>query len=120
MRLVDNDRWAGEFPLDRNGRYRFFIEAVADPFLSWLADLAKRTEAAQDVASEVLEGRALIEATARRAGGADARRRRAIAGRMAVAPSQAEAVAVAHEAALAALLARHLDRRREAHGASTR
>ena len=111
MRLVDNDRWAGEFPLEHNGRYRFFIEAVADPFLSWLADLAKRMEAGQDVASELAEGRALIEATARRARGADARDLRAIAERMATARSQAEAVAVAHEATLAALMARHLDRR---------
>ncbi len=111
MRFVDNDRWAGELPLEQNGRYAFVIEALSDPFLSWLADLAKRTEAAQDVASELLEGRALIEAAARRARGADARDLRTIAARMADAPSQAEAVAVARETALAGLMARYLDRR---------
>jgi starch synthase (maltosyl-transferring) len=110
MRLVDNDRWAGEFPLEDNGRYRFFIEALPDPFLSWLADLAKRVDADQDVASELLEGRALIDAAAGRARGADGRDLRAIAARMAAAGSQAEAVAVAREATLAGLMARHLDR----------
>ena len=110
MRLVDNDRWAGEFPLEEIGRYRFAIEAMADPFLSWIADLAKREEAGQDVASELLEGRALIEEAARRARGADARELRAIAARMASGRSQTDAVAIAQESALATLMARYLDR----------
>ena len=110
MRLVDNDRWAGAFPLEENGRYRFFIEALADPFLSWLADLAKRTEVGQDVASELSEGRALIDDAARRARDVDARDLRAMGERLAASPSQADAVAVAQEAALAELMARHLDR----------
>ena len=111
MHPVDNDRWAGEFPLDQNGRYAFAIEALSEPFLSWLADLEKRVEAEQDVASELLEGRALIEAAARRARGADARDLRAIAALMAGAAGQSEAVAVAREASLAHLMARYLDRR---------
>ena len=53
MRFVDNDRWAGAIPLDDNARYVYAIEALADPFRSWLADLAKRVEAGQDVASEL-------------------------------------------------------------------
>jgi starch synthase (maltosyl-transferring) len=111
MRLVDNDRWAGEFPVEANGRHHFSIEAMADPFLSWLADLAKRTEAGQDVASELAEGRALIEAAARRARGADARDLRALAARLAAAPTQGDAVVLAHEASLADLMVRHRDRR---------
>jgi starch synthase (maltosyl-transferring) len=111
MRLVDNDRWAGAFPLEQNGRYRFFIEALPDPFLSWLADLAKRMEAGQDVSSELAEGRALIAATARRARGDDAGDLRAMAGRLAAAGSQAEASTTAGEPALAALMARYRDRR---------
>jgi starch synthase (maltosyl-transferring) len=110
MRLLDNDRWAGQFPLERLGSYAFTVEALPDPFRTWLADLAKRAEAGQDLASELLEGRALIAAAARRARGTDARDLRASAARMAGAFSQAEAVAVAEEAALAALMARHLDR----------
>ncbi len=110
LQHVDNDRWAGSFPLERNGRYEFFIEALADPFLSWLADLAKRIDAGGDVASELLEGRGLIEDAARRAEGSAARELRDTAERMAAAPGQAEAAEVAREPALAALMARHLDR----------
>ena len=60
MRFVDNDRWAGEIVVDALGRWVFAIEALADPFQSWLADLAKRVEAGQNVASELLEGAALV------------------------------------------------------------
>ena len=37
MRHVDNDRWVGAFTLDAVGRWAFAIEALADPFRSWLA-----------------------------------------------------------------------------------
>src|SRR5262249_54850323 len=62
VRFVDNDRWAGDFPLDANARYEFLVGAVPDPFRSWRADLDKRLAADQDVASELLEGAALIAA----------------------------------------------------------
>jgi len=56
MHHVDNDRWAASFTLDANGRWRFTIEALAEPFRSWLADLEKRHAAGQDAASELREG----------------------------------------------------------------
>ena len=69
MRLVDNDRWAGAFTVEANARYRFTIEALPDPFRSWLADLAKRVAAGQDVASELREGAAQVREAAGRATG---------------------------------------------------
>src|SRR5439155_720973 len=69
MRHIDNDRWAGTLPLDSVGRWVFTIEALADPYRSWLADLAKRHAAGQDLTSELQEGLALIRAAAARAGG---------------------------------------------------
>jgi len=42
MRHVDNDRWAGAFTLATTGRYRYTVEALPEPFLSWAADLEKR------------------------------------------------------------------------------
>jgi len=47
MRHVDNDRWAGTFTLDANTRWVFTIEALPEPFRSWLADLAARRAAAK-------------------------------------------------------------------------
>src|SRR5690349_9065674 len=109
MRFVDNDRWAGRFTLSDNARWTFTIEALADPFRSWLADLAKRVDAGQDVASELAEGLALVRAAAARAG----EERDALATyaqRMAQAPSQSDAVAIARDDRLAQLMDAHLDR----------
>jgi starch synthase (maltosyl-transferring) len=111
MRFVDNDRWAGRFTLEAPGRWLFTIEAMADPYASWLADLAKRVEAGQDVSSELLEGAALVAAAGERAAGNDAEALGAWARRIGRRDSQAEAVAAAREPVLIELMARHLDRR---------
>jgi starch synthase (maltosyl-transferring) len=110
MRFVDNDRWAGAIPLDDNARYVYAIEALADPFRSWLADLAKRVEARQDVASELREGVALVRGAAGRAGGADGRALKEWLEKIERAADQAAAVAAARDEALVALMDRHLDR----------
>jgi starch synthase (maltosyl-transferring) len=114
MRFVDNDRWAGSVPLDDNARYEFTIEALADPFRSWRADLDKRVATGQDVTSELLEGAALIEAAAgrarrRRTGRADAGELRALAGRVR-GGDRADALAAVAEDRLAALMDAYLDR----------
>jgi starch synthase (maltosyl-transferring) len=108
MRFVDNDRWAGSFPLDTNTRYRFTIEALPDPFRSWLADFEKRVAAGQEAKSELLEGIALVRAAAGRARGADADALRQFATRLdAAAPA---ALAVAREPALAQIMETYVDR----------
>src|SRR5216684_8295055 len=71
MTLFDNDRWRGEFPLEENTRYVFTIEAWTDRFASWLADFTKKASAGRDVASDLLEGIAIVEAIRRRAKGSD-------------------------------------------------
>src|SRR5437016_1278286 len=110
MRHVDNDRWAGAFRLDAVGRWVFTIEALVDPYGSWLADLAKRHAVRADLASELQEGLALIRAAAARASGEDARALTEAARRIERAPGQDVAVAVAGEEPLARLVKRHLDR----------
>ena len=110
MRFVDNDRWAGAFTPSDNARYLYTIEAMADAFGSWLADLAKRVEAGQDVASELKEGVALVRAAAGRATAEDAAALTAWVGRIEKSPAQPAAVALAQDPALAALMDRHLDR----------
>ena len=110
MRHVDNDRWAGAFRLDAVGRWVFTIEALVDPYGSWLADLAKRHAVRADLASELHEGLALIRAAAARASGEDARALTESARRIERAPGQDVAAAVAGEEPLARLMKRHLDR----------
>src|SRR5919108_3306823 len=111
MRFVDNDRWMGSFTLTDNARWVYTIEALADPFRSWLADLAKRVETQQDVASELAEGAALVQAAARRARAGDQRDAlAAYARRMEQAATQAEAVEIARDVRLAHFMDAHLDR----------
>ena len=65
MALVENDRWAGRFPVMRNRRYVYTIEAWRDLFESWRAEVMKKHDAGLDVALELTEGRMLRRAHAR-------------------------------------------------------
>ncbi|MGH7354662.1 MAG: alpha-1,4-glucan--maltose-1-phosphate maltosyltransferase [Candidatus Rokuibacteriota bacterium] len=108
MRLVDEDRWAGSFVPDANTRWVFTIEALADPFQSWLADLVTRQDAGQpDLTSELLQGAALVRAAADRASGATATALRDFLTRAGRAP---DATRVFRDPALADLMHGTLDR----------
>ncbi len=109
MRHVDNDRWAGAFTLAENARYLYTLEALAEPFQSWLADLGKRVDAGQDVASELTEGAELVRAAARRVRGEQRAALEAYAHRLEQ-TAPAEAVAVARDAELLHLMDAALDR----------
>jgi starch synthase (maltosyl-transferring) len=67
MRLVDNDRWSASVLLADNTRYCYTIEAFPDVFQSWREELEKKLAAGLDVASELLEGRAIVAEAASRA-----------------------------------------------------
>src|SRR5580658_1400713 len=71
MVALDNDRWRGEFCPTENARYVFTIEAWTDLFASWLADFTKKVKASRPVASDLLEGAALLERMAATARGSD-------------------------------------------------
>jgi len=61
MAPAGNDRWAGEFPLERVGRYLFAVEAWRDVFGTFLSDLRKKQLAGLDLTVEIEEGRLLVE-----------------------------------------------------------
>src|SRR5205814_5662655 len=71
-----NDRWQGEFPVAKLGRYRFTVEGWVDHFETWSRQLAKRIEAGQDVTVELEVGARMIEQAGARVDGntADAAR----------------------------------------------
>jgi starch synthase (maltosyl-transferring) len=73
MQLVANDRWSGSVRLRHNARYRYTIEAWRDAIGSWRDAISKKIEAGQAVATELAEGRALLEAAGQRARGSDER-----------------------------------------------
>ena len=72
MAFVDNDRWGGDFPLTRNARYEFTIQAWRDPFAYWLYEVAKKRQANVPVHLETIEGLRLVRRAAELASGADA------------------------------------------------
>jgi starch synthase (maltosyl-transferring) len=72
---VDGDRWAGQFDVDRLGRYAWTIEAWTDAFASWREELRRKIDARQsDLSSELSEGEVLLEQAAGRAKGDDRKR----------------------------------------------
>ena len=65
---VGNDHWRARVPLDREGWTRFHVQAWVDEFATWRDGLRKKFSAGADVASELLEGAALVRQAAGRAG----------------------------------------------------
>ena len=60
LTFYDNDRWRGSFDLTDLGLYTYTVEAFPDLYRSWASDTHKKVDAGQDVASELLEGAALL------------------------------------------------------------
>lgn len=71
MRLVENDRWRGAFPLEHNARYEFAVTAWTRPFPAWRDYFLKKAATRLDVHSNLLEGIDLLKRILRRARGAD-------------------------------------------------
>ena len=115
MRHVDNDRWAGRIDLVENRWHVYAIEAWRDQIGTWRSGLDKKVEAGVDVATDILEGRVLLEAALARAESARARRDATII-RTALdalrrARSTASRVAILSADDLLAAARRHPDRR---------
>jgi starch synthase (maltosyl-transferring) len=65
---IDGVRWAGEFDVDREGRWEFTIEAWTDLFGTWRSELTRKIDAGQrDLAGELSEGTVLLQGALARA-----------------------------------------------------
>jgi starch synthase (maltosyl-transferring) len=65
---IDGDRWAGEFSVEKLGRYTWTIEAWTDAFASWVEEMRRKIDAGQsDLSGELSEGEILLEQAAGRA-----------------------------------------------------
>jgi len=67
MEPLINDRWHGSFVVTEIGRYVYTILAWVDQFKSWRRDLAKKSQAGQEVSVELLVGARLITEASQRA-----------------------------------------------------
>ena len=91
MAFFDNDRWRGSFPLERNARYQFTIEAWRDDWATWLGELAKKRGAGLDVRLETIEGVRIAEKAGADADEEDAAALRALMARLTGAKEGSEA-----------------------------
>ena len=71
MRLVQNDRWEGEFEVSELGRYVYTIIGWVDAYGTWASDLAKKAKAGAEIYVDALRGVELLEAARNRAKGPD-------------------------------------------------
>jgi starch synthase (maltosyl-transferring) len=73
---IDGDRWAGEFTVEKLGRYTWTIEAWTDAYASWVEEMRRKIDAGQrDLSGELSEGEILLEQAAGRATKAKDRQR---------------------------------------------
>ena len=72
MKRVENDRWRGQFKLERLGRYQYTVEGWIDRFETWRRDLIRRIGAGQDLDLEFRIGAELIDDAGEAADGEDA------------------------------------------------
>jgi starch synthase (maltosyl-transferring) len=107
MEALGNDRWRGEFVVEKLGPHEYTVAAWLDVFASWQRDLRKKVDAGQNVSVELLGGAELVTKAARRAKG-DKRLLKEWAERLeATEPDPAAGLAPE----LAELMARHAERR---------
>src|SRR5690606_31234383 len=112
---LGNDRFRASFRVGAPGRHEYGIAAWVDRFATWRDGLARKAQAGVAVASELLEGAALVREAAERAGdGPDAAALAASARALGDAGApEAERIAAALAEPLAAAMARHPDRSHE-------
>ncbi len=85
MTALGNDVWSASFEVDRLGGWKFCVQGWVDHFDTWCSDLKKRLAAQpnpekpdplavpQNIPLALRSGALLLEKTAKRAGGADAK-----------------------------------------------
>ncbi len=109
MKPLVNDRWRGTFEVKEIGNYFYTLQAWVDRFKSWRQGFAKKVDAGQDVALELLAGSKLIEEAAKSATGDDHKAMTRFAAILKEDPSAAIQNGLSD--ALAALMKRYSDRR---------
>jgi starch synthase (maltosyl-transferring) len=114
------DRWQGSFPVEKQGRWEWQVEAWTDRFATWRDELERKLAAGQrELDSELAEAVVLLYDTRARADGADAEAIAAAAEVIANPKAGTEArCAAALAPALLEICERHPDRADAAFGPS--
>jgi starch synthase (maltosyl-transferring) len=73
MQPLVNDRWRGTFEVNEIGNFYYTLQAWVDRFESWRRGFAKKVEAGQEAALDLLAGAELVEQAAKNAAGEDSK-----------------------------------------------
>ncbi|HEY7161631.1 MAG TPA: alpha-1,4-glucan--maltose-1-phosphate maltosyltransferase, partial [Acidobacteriota bacterium] len=110
MTPMGNDSYSGTFDVSALGYHEYTVEAWIDRYESWLQDLIKKFQAAQDVSSEFLEGAELVHATAIRLDGDEGKWLQQQSDLLAASGDQASRVEIAKNESLRENMLRSVDR----------
>lgn len=113
MQPLVNDRWTGDFPVTKIGRYRYTIRAWVDHWETWRRDLKKRIDAGTDTDIDYCMGASLVEEAAARATKADNEYLTAAAALLRTEADMENRRAQATDDVLNEMVLRHPDRRFE-------
>lgn len=61
LKPIGNDRWEGQFWINKTGEYRYFIKAWTDPIATWQAEVSRRVHQYISVSDMLPEGLVLLE-----------------------------------------------------------
>jgi starch synthase (maltosyl-transferring) len=106
----NEDEWRANVDLPEEGAFEYTVAVWTDGYASWLDELGRKVGAGRDVASEALEGIALVRAVAEKRKGKISASLSAAAERMAGAAPGPELVEIAGRAALIAAMTEHQER----------
>lgn len=113
MQPLVNDRWTGDFPVTKIGRYRYTIRAWVDHWETWRRDLKKRIDAGTDTDIDYRMGASLVAEAAARATKADNEYLTAAAALLRTEADMENRRAQATDDVLNEMVLRHPDRRFE-------
>jgi starch synthase (maltosyl-transferring) len=111
MAFFDNDRWRGEFQVNKLASHLYTIQAWVDEFQTWSRDFLKKYDAGLDISVDLLIGAELVRSAARRARGAQAQKLFDFAAELIQLSAKGDGVpGVVRDAELAELMAGNPDR----------
>jgi starch synthase (maltosyl-transferring) len=110
MTALPNDRWRGTFTVDRLGRYLYSVIGWVDAFASWRQDFRRRPDDDPDTGIAAHVGAELLRAAAARVSPPERATLTDAAARLASDVPASAWRAIAEDAELAQLVARHAER----------
>lgn len=116
MVFLTNDRWQASFRMAELGRYLYTVTGWVDHFQTWRRDFNKKVDSGQNVLVELLRGAQLIDEASQRAPKAEGKSLKEWADQLRSSDvPESERIEQALDMDMAALLAKHPDRRFATH-----